>query len=166
MGLRPRRRNLVVWTHSASPASRAGASRPGRVRRLRGWIRIAGLLTLVGLMRLGCAARVRWRPLLVGGVLTAIGVVDRNGPGGLVLLPGLCILLSIPLVPASSKADRAQHSKLERELAGYSTPAQRRDLEATLDRYPDEVTRELRDILARQAMAGAVSRRIPGCGPY
>jgi hypothetical protein len=44
-------------------------------------------------------------------------------------------------------------SELERELAAYSTPAERCDLEATFDRYPDDVTCELRNILARQAMA-------------
>jgi hypothetical protein len=53
--------------------------------------------------------------------------------------------------------------ELERELAACSTPAQRRDLEATLDRYPDGVAGELRDILATQ---GTVRRRtmIPGGG--
>jgi hypothetical protein len=56
-----------------------------------------------------------------------------------------------------------RRSELERELAGYTTSAQRRDLEATLDQYPDDVTRELRDILARQAMAAA-GPQIPGCG--
>jgi len=35
------------------------------------------------------------------------------------------------------KAARKRHSDLERELAGYATPAERRDLEATLDRYPE-----------------------------
>ena len=46
-----------------------------------------------------------------------------------------------------------QLCELERELAAYSTPAERCDLEATFDRYPNDVTCELRDILARQAMA-------------
>jgi hypothetical protein len=35
---------------------------------------------------------------------------------------------------------------LKRELAAYSTPAQRCDLEAILDEYPDEDTSELRAI--------------------
>jgi hypothetical protein len=34
-----------------------------------------------------------------------------------------------------------------------------------LDRYPDDVTNELRVILARQAMA-AYGNRIPGAGGY
>jgi hypothetical protein len=57
------------------------------------------------------------------------------------------------------KAARKRHSDLERELAGYATPAERRDLEATLDRYPDGTTHELRDILARQSMADEICSR-------
>jgi hypothetical protein len=57
--------------------------------------------------------------------------------------------------------------ELERELAAYSTPAQRRDLEATLNQYPDDLTYELRDILARQAMAAYCNRGgVPGAGRY
>ncbi len=58
---------------------------------------------------------------------------------------------------------RNRRSALERELAAYSTPAQRRDLEATLAQYPDGVTYELRDILASQAMT-ARNNRFPGAG--
>ena len=57
------------------------------------------------------------------------------------------------------KAARKRHSDLERELAGYATPAERDDLEATLDRYPDGTTHELRDILARQSMADEIRSR-------
>jgi hypothetical protein len=61
------------------------------------------------------------------------------------------------------KAARKRHSDLERELAGYETPAERGDLEATLDRYPDGITHELRDILARQSMADEIrSRNLSG----
>jgi hypothetical protein len=55
--------------------------------------------------------------------------------------------------------------ELERELAAYSTPAQRCDLAATFDRYPDSITYELRDILARQANA-AFDSRLPAAGRY
>lgn len=55
--------------------------------------------------------------------------------------------------------------ELERELAAYSTPAQRCDLAATFDRYPDSITYELRDILARQASA-AFDSRLPAAGRY
>jgi len=60
-------------------------------------------------------------------------------------------------------AERIRRSELERELAAYSTPAQRLDLEAIFDRYPDGETYELRDILARQAMA-TCHHGIPGSG--
>ena len=63
----------------------------------------------------------------------------------------------------SRKAARKRRSDLERELAAYATPAERADLEATLDRYPYGTTRELRDILARQSMA-AHDIRFPAIG--
>jgi hypothetical protein len=66
-------------------------------------------------------------------------------------MPGLLLLMSAPFTEGSSGTDRKQRRELQRELAGFSTPAQRRDLEATLDRYPDAITRELRDILASRA---------------
>ena len=61
------------------------------------------------------------------------------------------------------RAARERRLALERELADYGTPAQREDLEATLDRYPDGVTHELREILCRQRMAQEV-RHLPGIG--
>ena len=60
---------------------------------------------------------------------------------------------------ASRKAARKRRSDLERELAGYATPADRDDLEAILDRYPYGTTHELRGILARQSMADDVRPR-------
>ena len=165
MGLRPHRRNLVVWRQSAGSAGRSGSPFSGLARtgRIRRWIRTGTLLSVVAVLRLARAARARWRPLLPGTVLTAAGVALRGGAGAMVLLPGLMFLVATPLTPASTKADRRRRSKLERDLAGYSTPAQRRDLEATLDRYPDGCTYEIRNILARQARASD-NHRIPGCG--
>ncbi|HTS98294.1 MAG TPA: hypothetical protein VMI33_16935 [Streptosporangiaceae bacterium] len=164
MRLRSRRRHVVVWTPSAGSASRygsAGVTRPGRSRPIRRCIRLGALLTVIGLVRLTHAVRARWRPLLAGTVLTALGVVLRGGAAGLVFIPGLMFLLYAPLIEGSQK----WRSELQRELAGYATPAQRRDLEATLDRYPDGVTREIRDILASQAVA-ARSSSIPGARVY
>lgn len=57
------------------------------------------------------------------------------------------------------KAARKRRSDLERELADYATPAERSDLEATLDRYPYGTTHELRDILACQSMADDIRTR-------
>jgi hypothetical protein len=64
---------------------------------------------------------------------------------------------------ATRTAARRRRRDLVRELAAYSSPAQRCDLEAILDRYPDGVTHELRDILARQATAPD-PRRFPAIG--
>lgn len=73
------------------------------------------------------------------------------------------LLYAALLIPAQSGEDRKRHSELERELAGYTTAAERCDLEATLARYPDSVTSELRNILVRQAVT-ACSNGIPGAG--
>ncbi len=159
MGLH--RRNLVVWSQSAGPACGYAGLRLTRTRRIRRWIRTGVLLTVLGLTPLARGVRARWLQVLAGVVLTVAGVMLRGGAAGIVVLPGLWFLLSAPLVPARPAADRIRRRELERELAAYSTPAQRRDLEATLDRYPDGDTRELRDILARQA-AAAGSHGIPG----
>ena len=77
-------------------------------------------------MPLARAVRARWRPLLAGGVLTVAGVMWLDGPGGMVLLPGLWLLLSAPLIPASPKADRMRRAEVEHQLAVFPTPAQRR----------------------------------------
>ena len=160
MRLRPHRRHLVVWSQSDGAYQASRVTRPGRIRRFRRGVRIGILLTLRGLLPLARSARARWRPLLAGTVLTVAGLLLRDSStGSVVLLPGLVLLLSAPLLPGTP----GQRSDLERELAVYSTPAQRRDLEATLDQYPDNVTSELRDILTRQAATPAGSQ-IPGCG--
>jgi hypothetical protein len=155
-----RRRNLVVWRQSGL----YDGPRPARAERIRRRIRIVALLALVTMWPAARAVRVRWRLLVPGVVLTVTGVILRGNPvGSLVLLPGLMLLLSAPLLPGTLGPDSARRSELERELAGYTTTRQRFDLGATLDRYPDGVTYELRDILARQGTATA-QQRIPGCG--
>jgi hypothetical protein len=159
MRLRPHRRNLVVFSSSIDPDGRAGAlryKRAARAERIRRFIRISMLLTVI-------AVRPRWRPLLAGTVLTVLGVMERQGAGGLVFIPGFLLLWHALLIPGGSDADRERHAQLRRELAAFSTPAQRCDLEATLDRYPDGVTYEIRSILASQAVASH-SNGIPGAG--
>jgi len=159
MRLRARRRNLVVWSSSAGPGGPdcrgrgLEPRRPARSWRTRRRLRTGVLLVAISLIRLGAAVRPRWRPLLAGAVLTAAGVVLRSGMAGVVMIPGMLFLVSALLVPADPEAAGPRRRELERELAAYSTPAQVRDLEAILDRYPDSDTGELRDILARQATA-------------
>lgn len=165
MRLRARRRALVIWSSPHGRADRYGALRHRprtRDKPIRRSVRIAWLFTAIGLVRLARVARVRWQ-LLAGVTLTVAGVLLRGDSWGMILLPGLMLLLSVPLVPVNPAADRGRRARLERELAAYTTAAQRRDLEATLDRYPDSDTHELRDILAGQAGAGHRGR-IPGSG--
>jgi hypothetical protein len=143
----------MVWSHSSGLPARGARPRVTRVRRARRLLRTGVLLTIIGLTPLVRAVAGRWRILLPGTVLTVAGVLLRGGPAASVLRPGLVLLFAAPLLPARSRADRTPRSELERELAGYCSPAHRHDLEAALDRYPDDVTLELRDILSRQQLA-------------
>jgi hypothetical protein len=155
MTLRRHRRNVVIWKSSRCPDYRgrglwfARAERSGRVRR---WLRLSGLLVAVGLLRVAAAVRPRWRPLAAGTVLTVAGFVMRSGMPGAVMIPGMLFLTAALLAPGGPAEATPQRRALERELATYSTPAQRRDLDAILDRYPDGDTRELRDILTQQRL--------------
>ena len=158
MRLRTHRGNLVVWRASRCPDERGRGlwfTRPARSIRIRRRMRTGVLLAILGVMRLAAAARPRWRPLLAGVVLTTTGIVLRSGAPGIVMIPGMLSLLSALLVPVDPVTTGPRRRELERELAAYSTPGQRCDLEATLDRYPDSATGELREILARQAAAAA-----------
>ena len=161
MRLRPRRRNLVIWRASRSPDHRGRglwftpAVRSSRIRR---WARISGLLVAVGVLRVAAAVRPRWRPLAAGTVLTVAGYLMRSGGAGVVMIPGMLFLAAALLAPPDPAADDPRRRALERELATYSTPAQRRDLDAILDRYPDGDTCELREILARQRLAADTGR--------
>jgi hypothetical protein len=158
MTLRPRR-NLVLLSQTAGSLGRYRSAPVTRDRRIRRWMRRGGLLLLIGLMALGRGVMARWRLVLAGVVLTVLGRILHGGPSSVFLLPGLMLLVSAPLLPGHSRA----RAKLERELAAYSTPADRRDLEATLDQHPDDSTRELREILSSQATAAHRSR-IPASG--
>jgi len=150
MRLRPHRRTLVVWSTHGGP-DRYGLPWFTRVprRRIRRCIRTGALLTVIGLLRLVRAVQADWR-LMAGGVLTAVGVMLRSGPLSVVMIPGLLLLVVALLAPPTPKPARTRRAQLERELGAYSTPGERRDLEAILDLYPDGATYELRDILARQ----------------
>jgi hypothetical protein len=160
MTLRLHRRNLVIWSSSGGPADRGRGvwfTRPGRSGRVRRRLRVTGLLVVVGLLRLAAAVRPRWRLLTAGTVLTVAGVVLRSGMAGAIMIPGMLFLAAALLTPVSPEAASPQRRALERELAAYSTPAQRHDLDAILDRY--------RDILARHP-APADPNRHPAPGRY
>jgi hypothetical protein len=149
MRLRSRQRHLVIFRSSDQQAGQYAASPQipsaltGRIRRC---IRIGTLVAVI-------VVRPRWKPLLTGTVLTIFGIIEHSGMGGLggmAMMPGLMMLWAAALTPGDSNADHHRRQQLMRELAAYSTSAQRRDLEAVLDRYPDGVTGEIREILASQ----------------
>jgi hypothetical protein len=167
MRLQPqRRRNLVVWSQSGGAERASRVTRPSRTRRIRRWVRIGMLLSVLRLLPLGRAVRARWKPLLAGTGLTVAGVILRGStPGSVLFMPGLLLLLTAPLLPGTGHANRLPRTELERDLAEYRTNAQRHDLEAMLDRYPDDVTREIREILAGQAAAG-YDNRVRTVGRY
>jgi hypothetical protein len=121
MRLRSHRRNMVVWSQSASSVDRSGATPFTRTRRIRRWIRTGALLTIVGLMPLARAGRARWWLLLPVGVLTVVGVM-LHAFVGVVLL----FLVSAPFVAARPRADRTRRSELEPDVGVYSHPAQLR----------------------------------------
>lgn len=55
-------------------------------------------------------------------------------------------------VRALGRAWLGRDDRLVAELGSYSTPAELLDLEAALDRYPDEDTVQIREILAARAL--------------
>lgn len=156
MGLRARRQNVVVCRSSGGPVSRHALSafqRPAGTWSLRRLVRISGLLVAIGLIRVAGVLRPRWKPVLAGMALTTTGVVLSDGAGAIAFMAGFLFLYAALVMHVSPAADRDRLVSLERELADYSSPAERRDLEAILDRYSDGDTSELRDILTRQATA-------------
>ena len=54
---------------------------------------------------------------------------------------------------AVRSAQQRRIRALERELTRYSTASDRADLAATLDRYPDHCTVDIRSIVALQSMS-------------
>jgi hypothetical protein len=146
MRLRAQRRNLVVWSSARPPVS----TRPRRVSRARRLTRTITVLTLIGLLWVARVVRPRWQPLLTGVACTVAGVILRSTGWSPVLLVGFMLLAYSVFMPALPDEN---HKRLERELASYSTTAQRHDFEATLAQYPDAATDELRDILARARSA-------------
>jgi hypothetical protein len=135
--------------------------RPGPLRRA---VRTGFLLAVIGLVRV--ARSPRWRSALVGAALTVPGVLFRGQLAGyLLLLPGLMALGYAPFLPGETTMNHRDHARLRREMAAYSTPAQRRDFETLLMQYSDQETSELRAILAQQSLTDTRSR-VPIRGPW
>jgi hypothetical protein len=56
---------------------------------------------------------------------------------------------------SARRAERLERRRLERELATYTTPAERLELDAMIERYAPEETRQVRAIVARQRVTEA-----------
>ena len=52
------------------------------------------------------------------------------------------------------RATRAHRRVLQAELGAFVTPADRLEIEMIADRYPDEQSREIREILLSQGVTG------------
>lgn len=115
--MRSRRRNIVVWSSSAVPASRSGDQQVTRFARgrIRWWLRTGALLAVIGVMRLARMIRVRWEPvlLLTGALLTVIGVLL---PNAVALLAGVPVLFFALLKGLTAK-DAAGRSSYRSYLA-------------------------------------------------
>ena len=62
------------------------------------------------------------------------------------------LIRRLRLMRAAFSADtegRARHRALERELAGYASPADRLEIEEIVGRYSDDEARDVRQILDR-----------------
>ena len=53
---------------------------------------------------------------------------------------------------SNARSQRLERQLLQVDLASFTSDADRFDLEATLDRYPEQETLEIRRILAQQAV--------------
>ena len=160
MRLRSRERHLVIFSSSSHQAGQYAASPqipPALTGRARRCLRIGALVAVI-------VVRPRWKLLLAGTALTIYGVIEHSGIGGMAMMPGLMMLCAAALTPGDSGADHQRRQQLMRELAAYSTSAERCDLEAVLNRYPDGVTREIREILASQG--ATMSNALPGPGRH
>jgi hypothetical protein len=84
----------------------------------------------MGLVCLARAVRPRWRPLLAGAVLTAVGLTWRSGPVSVAFIPGALLLLGTPLVEAA-RDEGVRGAEVSPELAGYPRPAQKGTIPGT-----------------------------------
>jgi hypothetical protein len=114
MRLRPRRRNLVVWSSSAAQAGGRRGARPARRSRIRWWLRLGALFTIIGVLRFGRTMRARWEPLsLMAGILLLVAGYLTPAIG--MFFPGL-LVLTVTLLKGNS--DRWRGTRAGRPHGG------------------------------------------------
>jgi hypothetical protein len=101
MRLQSQRRNLLP-SDLTSPVGKSRATRLGRSRRIRRWLRTSALLSVIGIRRFARTGRTRWRPLflVVGTLVLVIGLLLRSSVA----------FVSGMLVAGSAAPDMGLHS--------------------------------------------------------
>jgi hypothetical protein len=93
-----------VWSSASASAavgrSRAGprrtGARPGRLSRIRWWLRTGALLTILGVLRLARTVRARWEPVcLLAGFLIAVTGFALPAGGGIFILGVLVLIVTL-----------------------------------------------------------------------
>jgi hypothetical protein len=76
MGLRSQRRRLLLSNRNP-PAGQPNAAIPVRPRRIRWWLRVGLLLSVIGIRRFARAAHTSWQPvaLVTGALVLALGLI-------------------------------------------------------------------------------------------
>jgi hypothetical protein len=123
MRARPHRRILVAWSPRVIAGGRHGTPgrmRPTRIRRIRRWLRIGALLTVIGILRFARAIRARWEPLfLLGGVLLMAGGYLLPVIG--VFFPGL-LVVTVTLLKGNSDRWRGTRPTRPDDARAVETP--------------------------------------------
>jgi hypothetical protein len=123
MRLRARRGTLVIWSKSGHPADWYRSPERAQIqrrRRFRRGMRLAVLLTLMGVMSIVRRRPRRWGSMLTGTVLCVAGV--RLGDGwSLLIFAGIFAYVYSIVLPERPYADRHDQPRGKARRPGYSS---------------------------------------------
>ncbi len=123
MRLRARRGTLVIWSKSAHPADWYGSHNRTQIRRSRRFrrgMRLAVLLTLMGVMRVVRRRPRHWCSMLTGTVLCIAGM--KLGDGWSVLIfPGIWFYVYSIVLPERPYADWDDQPRDKTRRPGFSS---------------------------------------------